>query len=1102
MEKWQSRWLTSIALLTMLTALLGAGIPTAVASPRLLFANSRFFEEPDFSQKDFRAFLLTQPGTLATLQLPCGTAGDAIYYAGNTFRYSINAKLLLTLVEMCSGLLTQPYPTPDQIATPMGLPAPTGFEMQLAYVAESLVNAYYAYIPGATISFADGSLYTVPAETNAASYAIMTLLAAVAPSRATWEEWTNPESGTFVTTFERFFGAGEPPVPIHSQFPGDGDPAFLYQPYTGNTVNTFSYLDHKYPTYSAYPNNTYNRVVIYTGDDLPSCTLLPPPCYWYDGHDGYDYSSYGRDVVAAADGIVDVVYINYYEPGWSDWCSYPYTPVNAVIINHDPDGDGQFEFKTRYWHLASIAVNPSTGQAWATGDAIQQGMTLGPTGSTGCSSGPHLHFAVRRGGVQFDQYGWGGGYDDPWGPWGASFWLWANSNASYAAETMSIDSPAPNAHVGGTVQVSGWAINRHYGPNSGVDRVVLYLDDEARTGQYLGEATYGDYRPDVGNAFGDQRFDYSGFHFDWDSNSVPVGTHTLYVYAHSVRNNNWFFQSRTVIVDVDTVPPHNPTAVDPGFMVSQPGCPTNGNNCWQNVENDPNFTWSGAWDARSGILGYYYYWGDSQIGDPTTWTTSSGFDPGPITDPTGSATYYLRVRTEDTQHNISQPETLYILKYDGSPPTAAVLVNNGALTTTQVDVTLNLTVGDTGSGVGEMRASNNNVEWSPWQPYGAEMSWTLPALDRRELPVYVQVRDRAGNESPVVSDTIFLDFYPPPPHGANYRICGDVWDAAGGRLTSANYLVHFALGQPAQGRAESNAYTHDGGFLAMDGCLPITIPTPLNFTITQWVIAAGGNLRASGSYRVGDTAGEPAASAADAFSSTNYVLSSGFWASGGGMVPPPPPTGTVTPTPRPPPPTPATTPTPTPTPPPGNFGIQINGSDLYTNDRVVTVTARAPNVTHMRLSNDSVFQDNGWFSYRLTSTWVLSATGEPLRTVYAWFRDAESTVYGPYLDDITYDPDPPVGGVQVLGGGEITVTLWLYAYDDLSGVDVMRVSDTVTLTLVPWQPYAQILPWVLHEPVVYAQYRDRAGNESVVYSSEEGGGVLYRIYLPLVMRND
>ena len=56
-----------------------------------------------------------------------------------------------------------------------------------------------------------------------------------------------------------------------------------------------------------------------------------------------------------------------------------------VIINH---ANG---YETLYAHLSSIGVSP--------GQAVSQGVTIGNVGSTGWSSGPHLHFEVRSGGA-------------------------------------------------------------------------------------------------------------------------------------------------------------------------------------------------------------------------------------------------------------------------------------------------------------------------------------------------------------------------------------------------------------------------------------------------------------------------------------------------------------------------------------------------------------------------------------------------------------------------------------------------------------------------------------------------------------------------------
>lgn len=59
-----------------------------------------------------------------------------------------------------------------------------------------------------------------------------------------------------------------------------------------------------------------------------------------------------------------------------------------VIIDH---GNG---YQTLYGHLSQIGVNP--------GQAVSQGQQIGNMGSTGRSTGPHLHFEVRSGGAQLN----------------------------------------------------------------------------------------------------------------------------------------------------------------------------------------------------------------------------------------------------------------------------------------------------------------------------------------------------------------------------------------------------------------------------------------------------------------------------------------------------------------------------------------------------------------------------------------------------------------------------------------------------------------------------------------------------------------------------
>jgi murein DD-endopeptidase MepM/ murein hydrolase activator NlpD len=72
---------------------------------------------------------------------------------------------------------------------------------------------------------------------------------------------------------------------------------------------------------------------------------------------------------------------------------------NAVLIAH---GDGLTTF---YAHLSSVAVQ--------VGRQVDKGQTVGGIGSTGWSTGPHLHFETRINGSAYDPLGWFGGSRTP-----------------------------------------------------------------------------------------------------------------------------------------------------------------------------------------------------------------------------------------------------------------------------------------------------------------------------------------------------------------------------------------------------------------------------------------------------------------------------------------------------------------------------------------------------------------------------------------------------------------------------------------------------------------------------------------------------------------
>ena len=95
-------------------------------------------------------------------------------------------------------------------------------------------------------------------------------------------------------------------------------------------------------------------------------------------HAGTDFAAPGgTPIYAAASGYVQV-------PGWS---SGGYG--NYVIIYHGKMSDGN-QYSTLYGHMRSVATSA--------GKYVQQGEIIGYVGSTGNSTGNHLHLEVWKGG--------------------------------------------------------------------------------------------------------------------------------------------------------------------------------------------------------------------------------------------------------------------------------------------------------------------------------------------------------------------------------------------------------------------------------------------------------------------------------------------------------------------------------------------------------------------------------------------------------------------------------------------------------------------------------------------------------------------------------
>jgi len=94
-------------------------------------------------------------------------------------------------------------------------------------------------------------------------------------------------------------------------------------------------------------------------------------------HEGTDLTARrGTEIHATGDGVIEEVKSS--KRGYG----------NQIMINHG------FGYKTRYAHLSKFLVK--------TGQKVKRGEVIGLVGNTGLSTGPHLHYEVRKNGRAID----------------------------------------------------------------------------------------------------------------------------------------------------------------------------------------------------------------------------------------------------------------------------------------------------------------------------------------------------------------------------------------------------------------------------------------------------------------------------------------------------------------------------------------------------------------------------------------------------------------------------------------------------------------------------------------------------------------------------
>ena len=418
---------------------------------------------------------------------------------------------------------------------------------------------------------------------------------------------------------------------------------------------------------------------------------------------------------------------------------------------------------------------------------------------------------------------------------------------------VSISSPANNSTVSGTVNIQATATD-----NVGVSKVEFYVDNSLKST--------------------DTSLPYA---YSWDTSAATNASHALKIIAYNVKNNSKAAQISVTVKNTATPPPTPPTPPPvpptppsappaPGseLVISSAGASSsdkshlipmaidkNLSTYWQgsgNLFSRPSSWWvvfdlgktyslskiSIFWNNASGSTNYSIQgsadnkaWINLQTGQ-----SSAGGKTNPYQkDHNLTGLYrYIRIYLYNTQKYYP---VIYEVKIFGNPPddtapTGSIKINNGVQYTNSSTVTLNLSAQDNsgGTGLSQMRFSNDGTTWSAAENYTTTKTWTLSPGDGQKT-VYVKFFDQAGNLSQAYISNITLDTTPPAltinpvqsPTNQNVVVTYVVGD----NLTPSNQITITGNNSPY-----TNEGTHTVTLSAKDAAGNTSTAT-VNFTIDK-----------------------------------------------------------------------------------------------------------------------------------------------------------------------------------------------------------------------------------------------------------------------------
>lgn len=421
--------------------------------------------------------------------------------------------------------------------------------------------------------------------------------------------------------------------------------------------------------------------------------------------------------------------------------------------------------------------------------------------------------------------------------------------------------------------------------------------------------------------------------------------------------------------------------------------------------------------------------------------------------------------------------------------TPSVLINDNALFTNELDVTLNICAPQ----VSEMMISNSpDFVGSDWEPYAEIKHWALPSTANTSSPVHVYAKFKSTSN--IIIDTYFdeIVFDPNRPIG---EILGtdDISQSIDSPNSTLRYLVEdpsYTLDRltptlPVQ--PDGSVVFHINSFDDFSGVAEIQLSDTPEFLNSEWQafssaipwIPPEGDGPKTVFARIKDHAG-------------NIALNNSFEFIYDTFAP---------------------------------YGsISIENSVINSETKVINLYLFAIDgiyddsyeiieeigyegvVTEMRIGYDPTFTDIPWQPYSFLYTIPISP--DPSQTtIYVQYRDQAGNATIILSDTYTIDNEAPLLTAVVENTSSMQRSIYLSAFDNESGIYDMRLSaDPLMIDDLYEMSYTDIVEWDFsNNKSVWIQVSDVAGNWSEPYPVY-AYDITYvepdncKIYLPLILQ--